>query len=55
MLAQRPCFEVLELNHADVLNRPVEQAARIERFVGAGLDGAKMAAIVDRALYRNRR
>lgn len=55
LLAQRPCFEVLELNHADVLSRPVEQAERIERFVGAGLDSAKMAAIVDRALYRNRR
>jgi len=55
MLAHRPCFEALALNHADVLNHPVEQAARIERFVDAGLDAAKMAAIVDRALYRNRR
>ena len=55
LLTERSCFEVLELNHADVLSQPVEQAERIARFVGAGLDGAKMAASVDRALYRNRR
>jgi len=54
MLAERACFEVLELNHADVLNHPADQAKRIEQFVGAGLDSAKMAAVVDRALYRNR-
>jgi hypothetical protein len=32
----------------------MEHAERINQFVGGGLDVAKMAAVVDRALYRNR-
>ena len=54
LLARRPCFEVLEVNHGDVVSRPREEAARITRFLGQPLDEAKMAAAVDPGLYRNR-
>ena len=54
LLARRPCFDVLEVNYGDVVGRPLEQAERMARFVGGPLDASKMAAAVDRALYRNR-
>jgi hypothetical protein len=53
LLRRRTCFEVLELEYADVLDRPVEHAGRINRFLRLGLDAHRMAAVVDRALYRS--
>ena len=55
MLRRRPCFEVLDLRFEEVLNGPSEQAERLARFVGGALDVTRMAAVVDRGLYRNRR
>jgi len=54
LLAQRPCFEVLDLDYRDVVARPLEQATRIAQFVGGDLDVSQMASAVDEALYRQR-
>jgi hypothetical protein len=53
-LAHRSNFEVLYVNHRDVLSDPAEQARRMSRFIGGALDERKMAEVVDPALYRNR-
>ena len=55
LLSSRPCFDVLALRYEDVVGQSSEQAERINQFLGGGLDAAKMAAAVDRSLYRNRR
>lgn len=49
----RQGFEVLRVPHAGLIAAPAEQASLIDVFVGRGLDVARMAAVVDRALYRN--
>jgi hypothetical protein len=51
---QRPQFEVLELQYAETLASPRPQAERIASFLGGSLDVEKMAAVVDKDLYRNR-
>jgi hypothetical protein len=51
---RRPQFEVLELNYSDVLSQARTEAKRIAEFVGEPLDVEKMAAVVDKELYRNR-
>jgi hypothetical protein len=43
------------MNYADVLASPREQAARINTFLGRGLDLDRMAAVAEPSLYRNRR
>ena len=47
-------FAVLDVDYANVLSRPLEQAERIGRFLGGRLDIARMAAAVDVTLHRNR-
>ena len=54
-LRQRPCFSALMVDYSAVLADPAGQAARLNQFVGGGLDVARMAAVTDPALYRNRR
>ena len=54
LLARAPQFEVLEVEYAAVVARPLEEARRIADFVGGGLDAEAMAAAVRPALYRNR-
>jgi hypothetical protein len=53
-LAKQTCIEVLYVNYDDVMTSPLQQAQRINRFVGNRLDSRKMAAMVDPTLYRNR-
>jgi hypothetical protein len=53
-LARRPAFEVLDVDYHDVLIDARRQARRIHAFLGGSLDVEKMAAVVDRQLYRNR-
>lgn len=53
-LSRRANWEVLYVEHRNVLRAPVEVAARISRFLGGDLDVAKMSAVVDQQLYRNR-
>ena len=54
-MARRSCFSTLMLQYADLVGSPSEEAARINTFLGGNLDATKMAAVADRALYRNRR
>jgi hypothetical protein len=53
-LRRRPCFSTVMVNYGEVLAAPAEQAARISTFLGGRLDVAKMAAVADPSLYRNR-
>lgn len=54
-LRQRACFSVLMVDYAAVVADPAGQAARLQQFVGGSLDVARMAAVAEPALYRNRR
>jgi hypothetical protein len=51
----RPNFEAVFVNYSDALDRPAEEARRIDEFMGGTLDVNRMAAVADRSLYRNRR
>jgi hypothetical protein len=51
---RRAHFEVLELSYKETLDSPRAQAQRVADFLGAPLDVAKMAEVVDLQLYRNR-
>jgi hypothetical protein len=54
-LAGRENVAWLALEHAELLRAPALAAARIDHFLGGGLDAAAMAACVDPALHRQRR
>jgi hypothetical protein len=55
LLGHRACFDLLEVSYREALEQPVEQARRIERFLGRRLAVDRMADAVDERLYRNRR
>ncbi len=55
LIAARSCFDAIDVNHKEVLADPLQQATRINRFLGGGLNIERMAAAVDPRLYRNRR
>jgi hypothetical protein len=54
VVLDKPWFEVLYINHRDILSDPKVAAKKIYRFLDEKLDEAKMAAAVDPKLYRNR-
>jgi hypothetical protein len=54
-LASRGCFRTLPMGYRDVVDDPERQGGRIMEFLDRPLDVARMAATVDRQLYRNRR
>ena len=54
VIANRSCFDIIEINYKDVLDQPLQQATRINQFLGGRLDIERMAAAVDQRLYRNR-
>jgi len=54
-LSARPDVAWLSLAHAELLREPALAAARINHFLGGGLDAGAMAACVDPALHRQRR
>ena len=54
-MKRRSCFSALYLPYAAVIAEPQTQARRIAAFLGCRLDVEAMAAVADRALYRNRR
>lgn len=54
LLRHHPRFEALDLNYREVLDDPLSQAERLNRFLGGRYDSYRMAAAVDPALYRNR-
>lgn len=47
-------FEVLPLHYTRVIEQPLAEATRVNRFLGGRFDPMKMAAVVDPELYRNR-
>jgi hypothetical protein len=54
-LASRRCFSVLRVDYRSALERPREEAQRMNEFIGGGLDIDRMTEVGDPALYRNRR
>jgi hypothetical protein len=54
-LSRRGCFSALDVPYPRVIAAPRAEAARINAFLGAGLDVERMATVADRTLYRNRR
>lgn len=46
--------EVLHVSHADTLNKPLETAQKVATFLGGNFDVNKMAAVVDKNLYRTK-
>jgi hypothetical protein len=53
-LARRKNFRVLYCEHRDLLSAAMEQARRIEEFLGSRLDSAAMVEAIDHSLHRNR-
>ena len=53
-LARQPSFSILHVDYAAVLASPLEQAERVNAFLGGPLDSRAMAGMVDLALYRRR-
>jgi hypothetical protein len=54
-LASRPNVRCLYVDYAEVVAGAPAQVARIDEFLGGGLDTARMAAAIDDSLYRQRR
>jgi len=53
-LAEQPNFEVLQVEHGDVLANPLAEAERVSIFLSGILDAERMAQVVDPALHRQR-
>jgi hypothetical protein len=53
-LEQRNCFMTLTVDYAEALEHPSAEAKRIAEFLHRPLDVDRMAAAIDRRLYRNR-
>lgn len=54
LLRYRAYFEFIDVPYSDVVANPLEQASRINEFLGGTFDLEEMAAAVDKNLYRNR-
>jgi hypothetical protein len=54
MLARRPGTQLLTLEHSKAISDARTTAEKVNQFLGGGLDVAKMAAVVDPTLHRNR-
>jgi hypothetical protein len=50
----RDYLEAIYVPYREVIENPLEQAKRINQFLGGHYDVEKMAAVVDSKLYRNR-
>ncbi len=55
LLRREPHLEVIDVHYKAVLENPRAEAKRIRDFVDLPLDAGKMAGVVDKRLYRNRR
>jgi tetratricopeptide (TPR) repeat protein len=53
-LARRPETQLIVIQHRELISDPLVTAEKLNRFLGRGLDVAKMAAAVDPNLHRNR-
>jgi hypothetical protein len=54
-LRHRRCFRTLTVRYVEAVDHPADIARQVASFLDAGLDVDQMAAVADRALYRNRR
>jgi hypothetical protein len=54
-LDEQPNIDVAHFSYNEILESPREQAERINQLLGNVLDVEKMVAVVDEALYRQRR
>jgi hypothetical protein len=50
----QPKVQVLRVQYANVIEKPLEEAERIASFLELPLDVNKMASVVDPELYRNK-
>jgi hypothetical protein len=53
-LGEQPNFSVLYLSYNEMLSQPGAKAQEVARFLGGGLDAARMSGVVDQRLYRQR-
>jgi hypothetical protein len=53
-IAEQPNIQVLEVDYSEVLAHPLDQAGRINQFLGSALDVESMAEVVNPDLYRQR-
>jgi hypothetical protein len=53
-LGGQPNVSVMYVHYSDVLADPLQEAERLNRFLGGALDVQRMAAAVDPSLYRQR-
>jgi hypothetical protein len=53
-IAEQPNIQVLEVDYSEVLADPLDQARRVDQFLGTVLDVERMAGVVTPELYRNR-
>jgi hypothetical protein len=53
-LRQRRCFRTVTVDYVEAVEHPSDIAQQVASFLDAGLDVGEMAAVADRALYRNR-
>jgi len=54
MLARRPGTQLLVIEHSHAISDPLATAEKLNRFLGGGLEVAKMAALIDPTLHRDR-
>ena len=54
MLARRPDTQLLVIEHRNAISDSLLTAEKVNNFLGGGLDVAKMAAVIDPTLHRNR-
>jgi len=55
LVSRSPNFEMLEVDHQEAIRDARAVAEKVNAFLGGGFDVARMAAAVDRTLYRNRK
>lgn len=54
-LSEEPHFDILYVHYSDAVANAMDQARRVNQFLGGDLDEAAMAGVVDPDLYRQRR
>lgn len=52
---KEPGVEILYVDYKELINSPQEQLDAIEQFIGLELDKNKMAEVIDKSLYRNKK
>jgi LPS sulfotransferase NodH len=53
-VAEQPNFQLIDVNYNAMLADPVSEIAKINEFLGGGLNTEAMAQVVNPKLYRNR-